>query len=242
MADGTDDYDEFDTGLDGIGDPGTERDRRGPAELPLGPGAHHRRRAGGRHRPRGDRPGGRRAPELPHWNDAPTGQVPAVLDRSTGEELRRAAHVARGGHRLGGPGGDLRALHALRRPAGRRGAPRRAARGGRRRAPALALRVRRHAGHPARAGPRARPRCPSRCTSPSPVPASPSPSRACRSRPRSSPSTSRRRSAPPVGVPGDGGGLGRRGVAARPAPAARAQGARHRARRAPARQRRAPAT
>ncbi len=25
-------------------------------------------------------------PELPHWNDAPTGQVPAVLDRSTGEE------------------------------------------------------------------------------------------------------------------------------------------------------------
>jgi CDP-diglyceride synthetase len=25
-------------------------------------------------------------PELPHWNEAPTGQVPAVLDRSTGEE------------------------------------------------------------------------------------------------------------------------------------------------------------
>ncbi len=25
-------------------------------------------------------------PELPHWNDAPTGQVPAVLDSSTGEE------------------------------------------------------------------------------------------------------------------------------------------------------------
>jgi CDP-diglyceride synthetase len=25
-------------------------------------------------------------PDLPHWNDAPTGQVPAVLDRSTGEE------------------------------------------------------------------------------------------------------------------------------------------------------------
>ena len=24
--------------------------------------------------------------ELPHWNDAPTGQVPAVLDRSNGEE------------------------------------------------------------------------------------------------------------------------------------------------------------
>ena len=25
-------------------------------------------------------------PELPHWNDAPTGQVPAILDRSNGEE------------------------------------------------------------------------------------------------------------------------------------------------------------
>ena len=25
-------------------------------------------------------------PELPHWNEPPTGQVPAVLDRSTGEE------------------------------------------------------------------------------------------------------------------------------------------------------------
>ena len=25
-------------------------------------------------------------PELPHWNDAPTGQVPAMLDRSNGEE------------------------------------------------------------------------------------------------------------------------------------------------------------
>ncbi len=25
-------------------------------------------------------------PDLPHWNDAPTGQVPAILDRSSGEE------------------------------------------------------------------------------------------------------------------------------------------------------------
>ena len=25
-------------------------------------------------------------PELPHWNDAPTGQVPAILDTSTGDE------------------------------------------------------------------------------------------------------------------------------------------------------------
>ncbi len=29
-------------------------------------------------------------PELPHWNDAPTGQVPAILDRSNGEEQRVA--------------------------------------------------------------------------------------------------------------------------------------------------------
>jgi CDP-diglyceride synthetase len=29
-------------------------------------------------------------PELPHWNDAPTGQVPAILDRSNGEEQRLA--------------------------------------------------------------------------------------------------------------------------------------------------------
>ena len=128
-------------------------DRGGSAELPLRARAHHRRRAGGRHRARGDGPRRRRPPR------------PAALERRAdragaghprpqhGEEQAVApADVARGGDRLGGPGGGLRAVHALRRPAGRRRAPRRAGRGHRRRAPALALRVRRHAGDPARAG------------------------------------------------------------------------------------------
>ena len=25
-------------------------------------------------------------PDMPHWNDAPTGQVPAILDRGNGDE------------------------------------------------------------------------------------------------------------------------------------------------------------
>ncbi len=87
MADGTDDEDELDAGLDGVGDPGTE----GVYEEP--PSYHS-----GRVRIIGAEPAGdavrevtgpvvEEHPELPHWNDAPTGQVPAVLDRSTGEEL-----------------------------------------------------------------------------------------------------------------------------------------------------------
>ena len=87
MADGTDDDDEFDTGLEGVGDHGTE----GVYEDP--PSYHS-----GRVRIIGAEPAGdavrevtgpvvEEHPELPHWNDAPTGQVPAVLDRSTGEEL-----------------------------------------------------------------------------------------------------------------------------------------------------------
>ncbi len=86
MADGTDD-DEFDSGLDGIGDPGT-----GPIDED--PPTYH----SGRVRIIGAEPAGDTVrevtgpvadehPELPHWNDAPTGQVPAVLDRSTGDEL-----------------------------------------------------------------------------------------------------------------------------------------------------------
>ena len=87
MADGTDDHDEFDTGLDGIGDPATE-----PVDEE--PPTYH----SGRVRIIGAEPAGDTVrevtgpvadehPELPHWNDAPTGQVPAVLDRSTGDEL-----------------------------------------------------------------------------------------------------------------------------------------------------------
>jgi phosphatidate cytidylyltransferase len=86
MPDDTDDFEDLDNGLDGIADPGTE----GIDEDP--PGYHS-----GRVRIIGAEPAGDTVrevtgpvvddhPELPHWNDAPTGQVPAVLDTSTGEE------------------------------------------------------------------------------------------------------------------------------------------------------------
>jgi len=88
MADGIDDDDEFGDGLDAIADPGSDD---GVHEDP--PSYHS-----GRVRIIGAEPAGdavrevtgpvvEEHPELPHWNDAPTGQVPAVLDRSTGEEL-----------------------------------------------------------------------------------------------------------------------------------------------------------
>jgi len=87
MADGIDDDGEFDDGLDGVGDPGSDGVHEDP------PSYHS-----GRVRIIGAEPAGDAMrevtgpvvedhPELPHWNDAPTGQVPAVLDRSTGEEL-----------------------------------------------------------------------------------------------------------------------------------------------------------
>ena len=86
MPDDTDDFGDLDNGLDSIADPGTE----GIDEDP--PGYHS-----GRVRIIGAEPAGDTVrevtgpvvddhPELPHWNDAPTGQVPAVLDSSTGEE------------------------------------------------------------------------------------------------------------------------------------------------------------
>ena len=85
-TDDTDDYGDFDSGLDGVGDPGTE-------EIDEEPPSYH----SGRVRIIGAEPAGDTVrevtgpvvdehPELPHWNDAPTGQVPAVLDRSNGEE------------------------------------------------------------------------------------------------------------------------------------------------------------
>ncbi|MGO9853642.1 MAG: phosphatidate cytidylyltransferase [Acidimicrobiales bacterium] len=92
MSDDTDDtddheeYEVFDGDLDGGGDPGTE-------EIEEEPPSYH----SGRVRIIGAEPAGDTVrevtgpvvdehPELPHWNDAPTGQVPAVLDRSNGEE------------------------------------------------------------------------------------------------------------------------------------------------------------
>ncbi len=87
MSDGTDDYNDFGKGLDGVGDP----DAEGIDEDP--PSYHSGRVRIIGAEPAGDAmrevtgPVADEHPELPHWNDEPTGQVPAVLDRSTGEEL-----------------------------------------------------------------------------------------------------------------------------------------------------------
>ena len=100
MSDGTDDFsefdkldknefsefEEFDATLAGLGD--HERDQ-GDDDPP----SYH----SGRVRIIGAEPAGDSVrdptgpvsgehPELPHWNDAPTGQVPAILDRSNGDE------------------------------------------------------------------------------------------------------------------------------------------------------------
>src|ERR1700727_2011675 len=86
MPDDTDDYGTFDNGLDGTADPGAEKINEDP------PSYHS-----GRVRIIGAEPAGdsmrdatgpvvEEHPDLPHWNDAPTGQVPAILDRSSGED------------------------------------------------------------------------------------------------------------------------------------------------------------
>src|SRR5579872_4613666 len=93
MADGTDDHDEFDSTFGGLFDSETDSkdaDVGTEAEEPV---SYH----SGRVRIIGAEPAGDSVrevtgpveeghPDLPHWNDAPTGQVPAILDRSTGEE------------------------------------------------------------------------------------------------------------------------------------------------------------
>ncbi len=86
MPDDTDDYGDFENGLDGTADPGAEG-------IDEDPPSYH----SGRVRIIGAEPAGDTVrevtgpvvddhPGLPHWNDAPTGQVPAILDSSTGEE------------------------------------------------------------------------------------------------------------------------------------------------------------
>ena len=86
MPDDTDDYGDSDNGLDGTADPGAEG-------IDEDPPSYH----SGRVRIIGAEPAGDTVrevtgpvvdehPELPHWNDAPTGQVPAILDSTTGEE------------------------------------------------------------------------------------------------------------------------------------------------------------
>jgi phosphatidate cytidylyltransferase len=85
MADDTDDYD-FEDGFGGIVDPEN-------GEVDEDPPSYH----SGRVRIIGAEPAGdavrevtgpvaEEHSEMQHWNDAPTGQVPAVLDRSNGEE------------------------------------------------------------------------------------------------------------------------------------------------------------
>ena len=91
MPDDTDDFEDFSTalGLDGLDDDA------GPAPegIEEDPPSYH----SGRVRIIGAEPAGDSVrevtgpvtedhPELPHWNDAPTGQVPAILDSTTGEE------------------------------------------------------------------------------------------------------------------------------------------------------------
>ena len=95
-----DDVDDFSTGfgglsgLSGLGDEGNEGDADPGAEvLEEDPPSYH----SGRVRIIGAEPAGDTVrevtgpvvddhPELPHWNDAPTGQVPAILDSTMGEE------------------------------------------------------------------------------------------------------------------------------------------------------------
>jgi CDP-diglyceride synthetase len=86
MTNGTDDHDEFTPGSGEFSDSETNED-------PEEPTSYH----SGRVRIIGAEPAGDSVrevtgpveeshPDLPHWNDAPTGQVPAILDRSSGEE------------------------------------------------------------------------------------------------------------------------------------------------------------
>ena len=88
MTNGTDDHDEFTSDFGEFSDPdsGSEQDAEEPT-------SYH----SGRVRIIGAEPAGDAVrevtgpveeghPDLPHWNDAPTGQVPAILDRSSGEE------------------------------------------------------------------------------------------------------------------------------------------------------------
>ena len=90
MSNGTDDHndhDEFSPSFGGFSD--SDKDEQDAEE----PTSYH----SGRVRIIGAEPAGDSVrevtgpveeghPDLPHWNDAPTGQVPAILDRSSGEE------------------------------------------------------------------------------------------------------------------------------------------------------------
>ncbi len=89
MPDDTNDDQELQSFLPGLGDPEGEQSAGSDEDPP----SYH----SGRVRIIGAEPAGdsvrdatgpvvEEHPDLPHWNDAPTGQVPAILDRSTGDE------------------------------------------------------------------------------------------------------------------------------------------------------------
>src|SRR5580658_7571581 len=89
MPDDTNDFDDLDAFL-GLANPEPESGGEATEEEPS---SYH----SGRVRIIGAEPAGdsmrdatgpvvEEHPDLPHWNDAPTGQVPAVLDHSTGED------------------------------------------------------------------------------------------------------------------------------------------------------------
>jgi CDP-diglyceride synthetase len=92
MADDNDGYDDYEGGFAGTGT-GTPPDAPGNGTIDEEPPTYH----SGRVRIIGAEPAGdtvrdpsgpvlEEHPDLPHWNEPPTGQVPAILDRSTGEE------------------------------------------------------------------------------------------------------------------------------------------------------------
>lgn len=92
----TDDFDDFSSGFGGLlGDEGDDAAAGHPGQDAVAeePPTYH----SGRVRIIGAEPAGDTVrevtgpvvedhPELPHWNDAPTGQVPAILDSTAGEE------------------------------------------------------------------------------------------------------------------------------------------------------------
>jgi phosphatidate cytidylyltransferase len=93
MPDDTNEYEELDAFL-GLGDPKPENGGEVVDVVEEEPSSYH----SGRVRIIGAEPAGdsvrdatgpvvEEHPDLPHWNDAPTGQVPAILDRSSGEDL-----------------------------------------------------------------------------------------------------------------------------------------------------------
>ena len=94
MPDDTNDYEDLDAFLR-LGDPEPEPENGGEVVdvVEEEPTSYH----SGRVRIIGAEPAGDSVrdatgpvvedhPDLPHWNDAPTGQVPAILDRSSGED------------------------------------------------------------------------------------------------------------------------------------------------------------